>query len=251
MDKRLQNKTALITGGARGIGKAIAKKLAQAGANIVINYFNSSEEADNLCSELRDFGVQAYAFQANVADETSVKELLEGFQKNFSTLDILVNNAASGVLKPINKMRAKHWRWCVETNALALVYLTNAFTPLMPEGSSVLALSSLGAHRVIPDYSFIGASKAALESLIRSLSVELAPKNIRCNTISAGAVDTDALAHFPERDRLLAESEAKSLIGRNITPEDVADVAYLLTLPEAHAIRGQTIYVDAGYSILS
>jgi enoyl-[acyl-carrier protein] reductase III len=120
----------------------------------------------------------------------------------------------------------------------------------MRPGSRVLALSSLGSHRAIPDSAFIGASKAALEALVRSLSLELAPSGISVNTISAGVVDTDALKHFPERERLLAESEARNLMGRQLTPEDVAAVAYLLCLPEAEAIRGQTVVVDAGYSIL-
>ncbi len=113
-----------------------------------------------------------------------------------------------------------------------------------------MALSSLGAHRAIPNYAFIGASKAALESLVRSLSLELAPAGICVNTVSAGVVDTDALKHFPNREQLLDEYQARSLSDRPLTPQDVADVIYLLCLPEAQMIKGQTIFVDAGYSII-
>ena len=250
MSEPLKGKIALVTGGARGIGRAIARRLGQAGCDVAVNYYNSSEEAEALCKELEGMGRRACAIQANVADPKSVKELMEEFRKKFDRLDILVNNAASGVLKPALKMSLKHWRWCMETNALSLNLLVQEARPLMKEGGRVLVLSSIGARRAIPEYAFIGASKAALESLVRSLSVELAPAGIAVNTISAGVVDTDALRYFPNREKLLEEFKAKSLIGREIHPEDVANVAYLLCLPEAETIRGQTIFVDAGYSIV-
>ena len=250
MQKPLQDKIALVTGGARGIGRAVAKKLAKAGCHIVINYYNSADLADTLCQELCEYGVKSVAIQANVADPDSIKEMFATFQTQFDRLDILINNAASGVLKPALQMSTKHWRWCQETNALALVHLLQNGLALMPKGSRVVALTSMGSQRVIPDYAFIGASKAALESLVRSLSVELAGSGITLNTVCAGAVDTDALKYFPERERLLAHSAKSSLAGRNITPEDVANAVYLLCLPEAEMIKGQTIVVDAGYSIV-
>ena len=138
----------------------------------------------------------------------------------------------------------------METNALALNHLVSEGRPMMPPGSRVVALSSLGAHRAIPNYAFIGASKAALEALVRSLSLELAEFGISANTVSAGVVDTDALKHFPNRQQLLNEYEATSLAGRPLTPEDVADTVYLLCLPEAAMIKGHTLFVDAGYSVV-
>jgi enoyl-[acyl-carrier protein] reductase III len=120
----------------------------------------------------------------------------------------------------------------------------------MSAGGRVIALSSDGANRAIPDYAFIGASKAALESLVRSLSLELAPRAISVNAVSAGVVDTDALKHFPQREMLLSTFKSHSLAGRELLPEDVANTIYLLCLPEADMIKGQTIVVDAGYSIL-
>ncbi len=250
MTKSLQGKTALISGGARGIGAATAKKLARAGANIVINYFNSADVAEKLCAELEKLGVKSHAIQANVADPASVKELIQQMQQHCDKIDILVSNAASGVLKPAMQMKLKHWHWCLDTNAFALQNLLQHAKPIMPKGSSAIALSSLGSVRAIPEYAFIGASKAALESLVRSLSVELAPDDIAVNAISAGVVDTDALKHFPNRDFLMQQFVEKSLIARCMTPEDVADAIYLLCLPEARLIRGQTITVDAGYSII-
>ena len=247
----LLDKVAMITGGARGIGKATALKLAQAGADIAIVYYNSSDEAAALVQDIQGLGRKAIAFQANVADQQSVSELFQAFGQDFSKhLDILVSNAASGVLKPALKMSTKHWRWCMETNALALNHLVVNARSFMSKGGRVLALSSLGAHRAIPNYAFIGASKAALEALVRSLSLELAPDGITVNTISAGVVDTDALKYFPNREQLLDEYQSHSLSGRPLTPADVADAIYLLCLPEASRIIGQTICVDDGYAVL-
>lgn len=248
--KPLNGKVALITGGARGIGRAIAIKLANAGCNIAVNYFNSSDLAQDLCQEVQQLGVQAKSIQANVADPRSAKALFAEFSSSFNQLDILINNAASGVLKPAMEMSLKHWRWCLETNAYALNILTQLAKDLMPNGSRIIALSSLGASRALPNYAFIGASKAALESLVRSLSLELAPKDISVNTISAGVIDTDSLKYFPNREQLLAEYAKRSLIDAPLQVQDIADVAYLLCLPEAKMIKGQTIFVDAGYSII-
>ncbi|MEE9451588.1 MAG: SDR family oxidoreductase, partial [Gammaproteobacteria bacterium] len=160
------------------------------------------------------------------------------------------SNAASGVLKPAVKMSLKHWRWCMETNAFALNILIQKAKARMPSGSSVIALSSLGASRAIPNYAFIGASKAALESLVRSLSLELAEDGITLNIVSAGVVDTDALAYFPNREQVLQAYRSRSLSAAPLETKDVADVIYLLCLPEAQMIKGQTIVVDAGYSII-
>lgn len=250
MNSVLENKVALITGGARGIGKASALKLARAGCDVAIVYYNSSDEAALLVDEIKSLGRRAVAFQANVADHQSVKDMFAQFREHFDKLDFLISNAASGVLKPALKMTTKHWRWCMETNALALNHLVSEGRPMMPFGGRVIALSSLGAHRAIPNYAFIGASKAALEALVRSLSLELAEFGISANTVSAGVVDTDALKHFPNREQLLEEYQATSLAGRPLTPEDVADTVYLLCLPESAMIKGHTLFVDAGYSVV-
>lgn len=246
----LANKVALVTGGARGIGRATALKLAKAGADVVIVYYNSSDEAATLVTMIEKLGRKALALQANVADHQSVKDLFTKFREHFTKLDFLISNAASGVLKPATKMSTKHWRWCMETNALALNHLATEGSELMPPGSSIVALSSLGALRAIPNYAFIGASKAALEALVRSLSLELAEKGINVNTVSAGVVDTDALKHFPNREQLLDEYQSHALAGRPLLPEDVANAIYLLCLPEAAMIKGQVLFVDAGYNIV-
>lgn len=238
-----------MTGGARGIGRAVALKLAREGCDVAVNYYNSHDEAEELCGQIVNQGRRAIALQASVADPESIAEMFEAYGATFDRLDILVSNAASGVLKPALEMTVKHWRWCMETNALALNLLARHAVPMMPSGGRMIAMSSLGASRAIPGYGFVGASKAALESLVRTLAQELGPRGIRVNAVSAGVVDTDALSHFPNREELLAEFAERAPAGPTLSPGDVADAVYLLCLPEADKITGQTLVVDAGFSI--
>jgi enoyl-[acyl-carrier protein] reductase III len=250
MSSALSNQVALVSGAARGIGRAIALKLASAGCDIAANYYNSADEAEALCAEIRAMGRRAVAIQASVGLPASVDDLFVELRKHFDRLDIIVSNAASGVLKPTVEMTLKHWRWCMETNALALNLLAQRALPLIPAGGGrIIALSSLGASRAMPHYGFIGASKAALEALVRSLAQELGPRGIRVNTVSAGVVDTDALAYFPNRDEVLAGYAARTPAGPVLTPQDVADAVYLLCLPEARMINGATLMVDGGFAI--
>ena len=249
MSAPLAGKVALVTGASRGIGRAIAQKLATAGCDVAVNYYNSAEEADVLCAEIRGMGRRACALQASVGIPDSVDDMFIEFGKQFDHLDILVSNAASGVLKPALEMTLKHWRWCLETNALALNLLAQRAVPLMPAGASIIAMSSLGASRAMPDYGFVGASKAALESLVRTLAQELGPRQIRVNAVSAGVVDTDALRYFPNREELLANFARRTPAGPVLTPQDVAGAVYLLCLPEAAMIAGHTLVVDGGFCI--
>ncbi|MGH9362563.1 MAG: enoyl-[acyl-carrier-protein] reductase FabL [Thermoanaerobaculia bacterium] len=246
----LGGKTALVTGGSRGIGRAIVRRLAAAGCDLAINYYNSHDLAEDAAREVRDLGRRAVLVPGNVGDPSSVEEVFLALGKEFPRLDFLISNAASGVLRPAAELTLKHWRWCLETNALALNLLAQRAAPLMPPGGRIVALSSLGAERALPDYAFIGASKAALEALVRSLAVELAPRGLRVNAVSAGVVDTEALEHFPRRERIAGEFRRRSVAGRLLAPEDVAGVVYLLLLPEAEMVCGQTLRVDAGYSII-
>ncbi|HTQ01149.1 MAG TPA: enoyl-[acyl-carrier-protein] reductase FabL [Casimicrobiaceae bacterium] len=245
----LAGKVALVTGAARGIGRAIARKLAAEGCDVAVNYYNSADAAEALCGEIRALGRRAVAIPGSVGIPDSVDEIFAEFGKHFDRVDILVSNAASGVLKPAVDMTLKHWRWCLETNALALNLLTQRALPRMGEGARIIALSSLGAQRAMPGYGFIGASKAALEALARALAQELGPRGIRVNVVSAGVVDTDALAYFPNREELLANFAQRTPAGPVLTPDDVANAVYLLCLPEASMINGHTLVVDGGFAI--
>ncbi|MGD9764915.1 MAG: SDR family oxidoreductase [Candidatus Binatia bacterium] len=248
MTAPLVGRTAIVTGGSRGIGAAIARKLAAAGCDVAVLYYSSHERADALCAELRAAGRRALAVQANVAEPEHLASACARVLAELGPVAIAVSNAASGVLRPTSALTVKHWRWCLETNALALHTLAGSLAPQMPAGGRIVALSSLGAARALPGYAFIGASKAALEALVRSLAAELGGQAITVNAVQAGAVDTDALRAFPQREALLAEAARRAPLGA-LTAEQVADAVYLLCLPEASMITGQSLVVDGGYSI--
>jgi len=247
----LKGKKALVTGGSRGIGRAIAVRLAEAGADVAINYLRQRTAANETVRMIEERGSRAIAIRANVGNHENIQHMIDEIRDKFGRLDILVSNAASGVLKPALELTERHWRWTMDINAGTLLPLTQHSMPLMEEhGGSFVAVSSLGSMRAIPNYAAVGASKAALESLIRHLAAELAPKGIHVNAVSAGVVDTDALKHFPNREQLLERSLEKTPTGRLTTPEDVANTVLFLCSDFARQIQGQTIIVDGGYSIL-
>jgi len=245
----LRGKTALVTGGSRGIGRAIALRLAEHGADIVINYVRHRSDAEETAAAVERHGVRCLTVKGNVAEEKDIVAMFEQFRASFPQLDILVSNAASGVLKPALELTQRHWDWAMDINARALLTLTQHAVPMMAQGGRVLAISSLGAVRAVPNYTVVGASKAALESLVRHLAVELGPRKITVNTISAGVVDTDALKKFPNRDEIISQSLACTPLGRLTTPEDVADLALFLCSEGAGMIHGQVVVVDGGYAV--
>ncbi len=247
----LKGKVALVTGGSRGIGRAIAVKLAQAGANVAVNYLRQRTAADETVKRIEEQGVKALAIRANVADHDNIHHMVDEIEEKFGKLDILVSNAASGVLKPAMELTERHWHWTMDINAGTLLPLSQHIVPLMKDGGAIIAVSSLGSIRAIENYAAVGASKAALESLVRHLALELAPKNIKVNAVSAGTVDTDALKHFPNRDELLDESVKRTPTGRLTTPDDVANVALYLCSEFSNQIQGQTLIIDGGYSIMA
>ena len=246
---QLTGKVVLITGGSRGIGRAIALRLAGQGAEVVLTYVRHRSNAAETVDAITAVGGKAVALRANLADETSLAAMLDELRSSYSHIDMVISNAASGVLRPALELSSRHWDWAVNINARALLLLVQQLVPLMRRGGRILAISSIGAMRAIPQYTVVGASKGALESLVRHLAVELGPRGITVNTISAGVVDTDALKKFPNRDEIIAASMARTPLGRLTTPEDVADVALFLCSPLAGMIHGQTVVVDGGYAI--
>lgn len=247
----LKGKVALVTGGSRGIGRAIAVKLAQAGADVAINYLRHRTAADETIELIEKQGANALAIRANVGEHENIHDMIDEIEKKFGKLDILISNAASGVLKPATELTERHWHWTMDINAGTLLPLTQHTLPLMKDGGTIVAVSSLGSIRAIPNYAAVGASKAALESLIRHLAIELAPKGVKVNAISAGTVETDALKFFPNREDIVHESQKRTPTGRLTTPDDVANVALYLCSPFSNQIQGQTIVIDGGYSILA
>jgi len=217
---------------------------------VAINYVRQATRAAAVATAIREAGGRALTVRANVADPADLEAMFQVMQTEFGRLDILISNAASGVLRPALELTPRHWQWTMDINAGTLIPLAQHSVPLMKDGGAIVAVSSLGAVRVIPNYTAVGASKAALESLVRHLAVELAPRGIRVNAVSAGIVDTDALKHFPNRDELLEGATRRTPAGRLIEPGDVADTVLFLVSPLARMVIGQTLVVDGGYAIL-
>jgi enoyl-[acyl-carrier protein] reductase III len=236
----------LVTGGSRGIGKAIALSFASLGARrVAIGYMRGDRAAEETASELSALGAEALLVRGNVASSRIAEEVAA-----LGPLDALVHAAATGVIRLALETEDKHWDWTLSANARALLSLTRAAAPAMPAGASIVGISSLGSVRVLDNYTLVGASKAALEALVRYLAVELAPRGIRVNAVSAGVVETGALEHFPNKEQML-EMGARNPAGRLVAPEDVAAAVTFLCSPEAEMIRGHTLVVDGGWSRLA
>ena len=243
---------AFVTGGSRGIGRAIALEFAKSGARVAINYLRNKATAEATLRELEEFGSGHLLVKGNVAEEDRVHGMFEAIEAAWGGLDILISNAASGVLKPAMELTMKHLHWTLDINAGALLPLAQHAVRLMASGHGhIVAVSSLGATRALPNYFAVGASKGALESMIRHLMVELAPRGINVNAVSAGLVDTDALTHFPNREEMLSGAIHRTPSGRLTTPQDVANAVLFLCSRYASQIHGQTLVIDGGSSVLA
>ncbi|MET0938356.1 MAG: SDR family oxidoreductase [Gaiellaceae bacterium] len=242
-----EGKSVLVTGGSRGIGREIARRLAELGAaRVAVGYLRNDRAAEEAAAEIAALGAEAVLVRGNVSSGKVAEQVAA-----LGPLDVLVHNAATGVARPALETEDKHFDWTMSANARALIALARAAVPSMEAGSSIVALSSLGSQRVLENYVLVGASKAALESIVRHLAVELSPRGIRVNAVSAGVVETDALDAFPNREQMLSWSLARTPAGRLVEPGDIAGVVCFLCSPEAEMIRGQTLIVDGGYSLLA
>ena len=248
--KPFTGKIALVTGGSRGIGRSIAIELASRGADVAINYFRNHKEAQSTQSDIEALGVRCLRVSAHLAESAQIQKLFKLVTSEFGHLDILINNAASGVQRPGMELEEKHWDWTMNINTKAPWLCTQAAVPLMKEGGRVVNISSLGASRVLPYYLSVGVSKAGLEAVTRYLAIELAPLGITVNAVSGGYVATEALEHFPNRDNMLDIARSKTPGDRLLTPEDMAKTVAFLCSEEAAMIRGQVIVVDGGMSLV-
>ena len=251
--KPFEGKTALITGSGRGIGSAIALHFAELGADIVINYVHNQQPADDTAEMIRLLGSKVLVVRANIGKTEGLEKLFSETKNKFGKLDIFISNAASGFNRPAMEQKESGWEHTMNVNAKSFLFGTQLAVPLMEKagGGKIVAITSPGADRILPDYVAVGASKAALNSLIKYLAVELASKNIAVNGISPGIVETGALEHFAfMKDKtVLSRAIQNTPAGRLATPRDIAEVTAFLCSPSADMIRGQIIAVDGGYTL--
>jgi enoyl-[acyl-carrier protein] reductase III len=239
----LDGSSVLVTGGTRGIGLAIALRLVRDGASrAVLGYMRNETAAERAAAEIRAAGAAPVLVRGEVSKPRIVDELAA-----HGPYRVVVHNAATGVIRPALETSDRHWDWTLNANARALLSLARALAPSMPDGSSIVAISSLGSQRVLPNYVLVGTSKAALEAVVRYLGVELAPR-VRVNAVSGGVVETGALEHFPNKEEMLATAR-RTPAGRLVEPDDIAGTVSFLCSDDAAMVCGQTIVVDGGFSL--
>jgi enoyl-[acyl-carrier protein] reductase III len=240
---------ALVTGGSGDIGRAICTDLAEQGYEVAFTWFRDKEAAEETAEIISKRGRLTAMLRAHLGEAGTASRVVSGTIKELGSLDAIVANAASGVIRPATELEPKHFDWTMSVNARSLLELARAARPHLTEGSAIVAISSLGSERVLPGYAAVGASKAAMEALVRYLGVELSPTGIRVNAVSAGVVDTGALEHFPMREEMLRAAKEGTPAGRMVTPEDVAKAVRFLLSEDSWMVRGHTLVVDGGYSL--
>ena len=244
----LEGKIALITGGSRGIGRAIALELARQGADVVVNYRNRAQDAEAVVNEIAGIGRRAIAVQANMADPADIERLFQMVVETFGGLDILVCNAATGYIGDIMQQTVKTWDLTMNVNVRAVFLCAQAAFPLMSRrrGGRIVVLTSPGSGRAVPQYAAVGVSKAAVNALVIYLAVEFAPYGITVNAVSPGYCDTDALRYYPFLVDTMELVEDITPARRLVTPEDIAHVVAFLSSDKAAMICGEVITVDGG-----
>ena len=241
------NRRVVVTGGTRGIGRAISLHLAREGARVFANYVRDDEAAAALEAEGRNAAGALTVCRADLTTADGKARLLEVL--GAEPLSALIHCAATGVHRPLTELTLRHWDFTFALNVRAFFDLVKSLTPQLGDGSTIVALSSEGAMHAFPHYGLVGASKGALESLCRHLALELAPRGIRVNVLSPGTVLTQAIDAFPDKDARVAEAIARSPRGRLTTPEEVAYAAHFLCSDASSGINGQTLVVDGGQRI--
>jgi enoyl-[acyl-carrier protein] reductase III len=245
----MAGKRALVVGGTRGIGRAISWRLGLAGADVIANYVRDDEAAADLTAEAARSSLRIETQRADVSSDKGRAELLGVVAERYTDVSVLVFAAATGVHRPFEQLSGRYFDFTYSLNVKAFLGLVQALAPNMPQGASVIALSSEGAVHAIPQYGLVGSSKAALEALCRQLAVELAPRGIRVNVLSPGTVKTDAWKAMPDSERRLAEAAARAPRGRLTSLDEVAWAAQFLASDASSGMAGHTLVVDGGLRI--
>ena len=251
----MKNKTLVISGATRGIGKAIAERFAKESVNIAFTYNSNEEVANNLASEWsREYGIKAKAYKLNILEPETYKDLFKEIDKDFDRIDFFISNAiisgraVVGGFGPFMRLKPKGLCNIYTATVSAFVVGSQEAAKRMEKvgGGVILSLSSTGNLVYTTNYAGHGSNKAAVETMVKYAACELGNKGIRVNALSGGPIDTDALRAFPNYEEVKAEVEKRSPLNRMGVPKDLAGIAYFLCTNEGSWITGQTFIVDGG-----
>jgi 3-oxoacyl-[acyl-carrier protein] reductase len=246
--KRLAGKVALVTGGSRGIGAAIALRLAEEGAAVAINYARNKEAADDIVARIGELGSKAIAFKANVASPDETQGLIENVIKVLGRIDILINNAGVFEMLPIDQVNLEHYQRVFDVNVKGVIATTIAALPKIPDGGRIINISSVVARASWAGSSVYSATKAALDTLTRIWAQDLGPRRITVNGVAPGTTETDmfkgGVAEEAKQDMI-----AKTALGRLGEPADIAAVVAFLASDDGRWVTGHTIAADGGINV--
>lgn len=247
-----QGKKILITGGTRGIGRAIALRMAREGCDLVLNYLDNADAAKETVSLIAAAAPKAkvHLVQANLSDMDEARKLADEAIKLLGSIDFFVHSAALGTFKKTSDVKPNQWDLSMNINVKSFLIMAQRLKPQMKRGSVMIGLSSSGSTRVVPNYGAIGISKATLESLVRYLAVDYIPDGVRVNAVSGGFIDTKSLTAFPEYERMKQEVINRTPAKAVGKPEDLAGIVSFLCSDDASWIIGQTLLADGGLSLV-
>jgi enoyl-[acyl-carrier protein] reductase III len=242
---------ALVTGGSRGIGRSCALAAARRGADVALTYVADEQAAERTAAEIRALGRRALVIQGDVGDAEDNVRAVERAIDELGPLRYLVANAAAGSFGLTDELTVEQWDHTMAAHVRSLLVLAQAAVPSMADrgGGAIVAISSLGAQRVYDAYAAFGTAKAAIETLVRYLAVEGGPKGVRANCIRGGVVLTDLFREIPEWEAIAAAAGERSPLGSALDPDEIAEPAVFLLSDEARMVTGQTLCVDAGFTL--
>lgn len=242
-------KTFVVTGGTRGIGRAVSLDLARAGHRVFSLYVRNKEAAESVSGLAEKENLEIYTVKGDLSKKEGISTVCDELFAKCDHIDGLVHCAASGVHRKVDELTPKHLRWTMEINVFAFYELYFALKKRFKDGARMVALTSSGGTRALPFYTSVGTSKGALESLVRHMAVELSP-SLTVNLVCPGLVETDAVTAFPERETRVSGAKEGTPSGRLTSPVDVARLVHFLMLePSASQIVGQTLTMDGGKCI--
>ncbi len=250
MDQEFTDRVVLVTGGGRNVGRTTALEFARRGAHVIVNYFHSPEAAAQTLEMIHAAGGSGETIRASVAKRESVREMFATIRQRHGRVDVLVNNAAQGVLRDLDELTDLEWEKTYRTNVHGVRWCVEHAIPLLEagKGKAVVNLSSIGSTHVVGAYAVVGSSKAAVEALTRYFAAELGPSGIRVNTASGSLLHNPVADAFPNAEQVQALCEAATPL-RRPSEQDLTDAVVFLASPRAASITGQTLVVDGGITL--